>query len=247
MRRRLTFAIVGVVAGALVVAGLGSLLLVQRADANQTRSQLLQQAEAIAARADEAARPGALNLLRSAARLASAEIVGVRPDGALVGGTALPRGVTLTDLDASALLDHQTVSATSGSLAYAAVPVSLSPADLARASATGTAAARALLRQSAAGAVLAVVVTRPVPGPAGGGVYFAVAAAIALMVAALVADRLGRRITRPLAGMEEAARRIAGGNLDSRIDVGDDDYPELASLGHSINTMTDGLARSKGL
>jgi len=47
--------------------------------------------------------------------------------------------------------------------------------------------------------------------------------------------------------MEEAARRIADGDLDTRIDVGNDDYPELASLGHSINTMTEGLARAKGL
>ena len=247
MRRRLTFVIVGVVAGALVVTGFGGLLLVHRANVDQTRAQLLQQAQAIAARADEAARPATLSLLRNAARLASAQIIGVRPDGALVAATALPRGVNATDLDTGALLDHRSVSAVSGSVAYAAAPITLSPADLARVSATGTRAARALADNVAAGLVLAVVVTRSVPGPASGWAYFAASAFVALVVAALVADRLGRRIARPLAGMEAAARRIAEGDLDSRIEVGGDDYPELASLGHSINTMTEGLARSKGL
>ena len=246
MRRRLTFVIVGVVAGALVVAGLGSLLLVQRANASQTRVQLLQQAQAIAAQADEAARPATLSLLRNAARLASAQIVAVRPDGTLVPA-ALPKGVSGADLDTQALLNHQSVSAVSRSVAYAAVPISLSAADLARASASGTRAARALARDAASGIVLVVVVTRAVTGPAGGGAYFAGAALVALIVAALVADGLGRRITRPLAGMQDAARRIAGGDLDTRIAVEAEDYPELASLGHSINTMTEGLARAKGL
>lgn len=247
MRRRLTFAIVGVVAGALVVAGLGSLLLVGRADANQTRTQLVTQAEAIAAQADEAVRPATLSLLKTAARLYSAGLVGIRPDGAVLNAAALPAGVTAGELDAPALLDQQTVSAVHGSIAYAAAPIQLSPTDLARAQASTQRGIKNLARESALGVVFVVVVTRQVPGPAGGGAYFAVAAAVALMVAALVADRLGRRITRPLAGMEAAARRIAEGDLDSRIDVGEDDYPELASLGHSINTMTEGLARAKGL
>ncbi|HVA43027.1 MAG TPA: HAMP domain-containing sensor histidine kinase [Acidimicrobiales bacterium] len=247
MRRRLTFAIVGVVAGALVVAGLGSLLLVRRADAGQTRTQLVAQAQAIAAQADEAVRPATLSLLKTTARLYSAGLVGIRPDGALLNPAALPAGVTAADLVPRELLQQQTVSAVRGSLAYAAAPIQLSAADLARAQASTQRAAKSLAREAALGVVFVVVVTRQVPGPAGGGAYFAVAAAVALLVAALVADRLGRRITRPLAGMEEAARRIADGDLDSRIDVGDDDYPELASLGHSFNTMTEGLARAQGL
>lgn len=247
MRRRLTFAIVGVVAGALAVAGLGSLLLVRRADANQTRVQLVQETEAIAAQADEAARPSTLSLLKSAARIYSAGLVAIRPDGQLVNGSSLPAGVTLADLHTQLLLDHDVVSAVTGSLAYAAVPIQLSSTDLSTARTSASRGARALARQEADGVLLVEVVTRQVPGPAGGGAYFAVAAALTLIVAALVADRLGRRISRPLAGMEAAARRIADGDLDSRIDVGPDDYPELASLGHSINTMTDSLARSKGL
>ncbi|HUZ43725.1 MAG TPA: HAMP domain-containing sensor histidine kinase [Acidimicrobiales bacterium] len=247
MRRRLTFTIVGVVAGALIFAGLGSLLLVRRASAGQTRTQLVTQAEAIAAQADEAVRPATLSLLKTAARLYSAGLVGIRPDGVVLDSAALPAGVTAADLEAPALLQQQTVSAVRGSLAYAAAPIQLSPADLARAQSSTQRGAKSLARESALGVVFVVVVTRQVPGPAGGGAYFAVAAAVALIVAALVADRLGRRITRPLAGMEEAARRIADGDLDSRIDIGHDDYPELASLGHSINTMTEGLARAKGL
>jgi len=45
VRGRLTAAILAVVAGALAVAGLGSVLLIRRAEANQTRAQLVTQAE----------------------------------------------------------------------------------------------------------------------------------------------------------------------------------------------------------
>jgi len=160
MRRRLTFAIVGVVAGALVVAGLGSLLLVRRADAGQTRTQLVAQAEAIAAQADQAVRPSTLSLLKTTARLYSAGLVGIRPDGTVLSPAALPAGVTAADLEPQALLQQQTVSAVRGSLAYAAAPIQLSAADLARAQTSTQRGAKNLARESALGVVFVVVVTR---------------------------------------------------------------------------------------
>jgi two-component system, OmpR family, sensor kinase len=66
-------------------------------------------------------------------------------------------------------------------------------------------------------------------------------------VAALVGDRLGRRISRPLRDAETVTRQIAAGDLSAQVPLPDHAYPELASLAHSINTMTDNLARAKGL
>ncbi|HEV2369923.1 MAG TPA: HAMP domain-containing sensor histidine kinase, partial [Acidimicrobiales bacterium] len=138
------------------------------------------------------------------------------------------------------------VSAVHGNTAYAVVPVQLSSAEISAGLAARAAPARQLARAVESGATPVVVVTRTVPGPVGSW-YFAVAAAGTLLVAMVVADRLGRRISRPLAEVESTARRIADGDLDGRASVRRGDYPELASLGASINTMTESLARAKGL
>ena len=245
MRGRLTAAILAVVAGALAVAGLGSVLLIRRAEANQTRAQLVTQAEAIAAQAGEVQKPSVLGLVRRTAQLASATFVIVGPAGG-VSTAAIPAGLAAADLHPGLLVSGDIVSAVKGSLAYAAVPVELSPADIERAVRLG-ARGSPLDRAAARGATPVVVVTRTVPGPAGGGWYFGVTAAATLVVAALVADRLGRRITRPLKGVEQAAARIADGDLEARVDVDAADYPELTSLAGSINTMSESLARAKGL
>jgi signal transduction histidine kinase len=245
VRSRLTLAILAVVAGALTVAGLGSLLLVRRAEANQTRAQLVTQAEAIAAQAGEVQKPSVLTLVRRTAQLSSATFVIVGPAGG-VAPRSVPAGLVAADLHPGLLAGGDIVSAVKGSLAYAAVPVELSPVDIERAVRLGRRGSP-LDRAAAAGATPVVVVTRTVPGPAGGGWYFAITAAATLVVAALVADRLGRRISRPLKGVERAAARIADGDLETRVAVGGTDYPELASLAGSINTMTGSLARAKGL
>ncbi len=62
-----------------------------------------------------------------------------------------------------------------------------------------------------------VVVTRQIHSPAGGIRYFALVAAIGLILAALVAAALARRFTRPLAAAVAATRRIASGDLDAKV------------------------------
>ena len=246
MRRRLTLAIVGVVAGALAVAGLGSLLLVRRATANQTRVELATQGEQVAAQTGTvlADQPGVISLIQRVARLDSAEIVVLTPAGGV--SVALPSGLTVNDIHPDLLAAGKVVSAVHGTLAYAAVPVQLTETEIAAGLAARAGPARNLARAAQAGATPVVVVTRQVAGPAGGW-YFAVTAAATLLVAVVVADRLGRRISRPLAEVETAARRVAEGDLDARAELIPGDYPELASLGSSINTMTESLARAKGL
>ncbi|HZT66919.1 MAG TPA: HAMP domain-containing sensor histidine kinase [Acidimicrobiales bacterium] len=234
MRRRLTLAIVGVVAGALALAGLGSLLLAGHAMANDTRSDLVRQADELRAGVTEIARPGVLTLVQRVARLEGASIVRVGTDGAITG--PLPAGVTPAMAHPLVLLGGATVSGVRHGLAYAAVPVVIQPSQLA--------ARRRTLGQPV---TAAIVLTRRVPGVPGGGAYFAVTAALILLIAAVVAERLGRRITRPLAQVEENASRIAGGDLSGKVEVSQADYPELVSLAESINTMTDSLSRSRGL
>jgi two-component system sensor histidine kinase BaeS len=112
MRRRLTLAIVGVVAGALVLAGLGSLLLARRAARADAEQQLLEQAQALAD-----VPTANLPALRRALRLEGAEVIGL---GARCPTRAAQLGVPV---DCAALRSGQTVSGLHGRLAWAAAPV----------------------------------------------------------------------------------------------------------------------------
>ena len=98
---------------------------------------------------------------------------------------------------------------------------------------------------------LAVLLTRDVGGLGPSWGYFIVAGGAALLVAALVAWQMSRRMARPLVEAMEATGRIAAGELDSRVPVRPGDYPEFASLAGSINGMAqslqDGRARERHL
>ncbi len=218
MRRRLTITIVGVVAGALLVTGLGTLVLARRAAERDTRQELLRQAEAVAQAADDIARPVAIAAIRQALKLDNAALARFQPRT----GTWLdvPAGVTNADLQP--LATRSSLTGRHGSMVFAA------------------ASAQSRGR-------VAVVLTRQLP-PSGDGLgFFLIAAAIALLVAAVVGDRLGRRIARPLEEAEAATRRIATGDLDARVPTSTTADPELASLTTSINAMAENLARLRGL
>ncbi len=63
---------------------------------------------------------------------------------------------------------------------------------------------------------------------------------LALLAAALLAFALARWVSRPLAGLDSAAGRLADGNLASRAVV-DSGPPELRRLGTTFNTMAGRL------
>ena len=65
-------------------------------------------------------------------------------------------------------------------------------------------------------------------------------AVAAMLAAALLAFALARWVSRPLAGLDSAARRLADGNLASRAVV-DSGPPELRRLGTTFNTMAGRL------
>jgi two-component system sensor histidine kinase BaeS len=144
--------------------------------------------------------------------------------------------LTSTELNPQALLAGDTVSGRNGNLVFAAAPITLTPLE------------RAQLKL---GGQIAVVLTRDVGdvGPSWG--YFLASGGVALLVAALVAWQLSRRLSRPLVEAMEATARIAAGNLDSQVPQRAHDYAESVSLARSINEMAqalkDGRSRERQL
>ncbi len=255
MRRRLTLTMIIMVASALVVAGVITLLLTIRTARRDTRSELVGQAQSLAAvvqseavtvnRRDPAqSLRTILRILKTPLKLQQAAVIAIGPDGRLIDvanpaqPVVLPSGLTVADLDPAALVAGRTVTGTKGSIVFAAAPYQ-AEVQLPR---TAERAATVLTLTQA------VILTRSPPtGVHDIGIWFLIAAGVTLAAAALVADRLGHRITRPLEAAEATTRQIAGGDLAARVPETPRADPETASLAHSINTMAESLARSRGL
>jgi two-component system sensor histidine kinase BaeS len=223
VRRRLTFAILAAVVVTLLVAGAGTLLLARLGARQQTEHDLRAQAKDISTSitdAESGVATRVLNNLRRALNLEGIQVIRFGPGGHTVD--PLPNGVTVADLDIAALRKGGVVSGNHGSLVYAAAPAAATTADI----------------------LPVVVVTRnadPVLRRAAG--WFLIAS---IALGALFAWVLSRRLARPLQDAELATRRIATGDLSTRIpDAGGND--ELSSLGRSINSMAETLERSRGV
>ena len=243
MRRRLTIAIVAVVTGTLVLTTAGSLLLIRRASTSTAGTETVQEATAVAqllAEGTLASDVGVgakvranrvLAALRVVGSYAFFQAVGLTPAGQL---TALPPPMTPSLLDPAALQNNQTVSGSAGNVVFAAVPVVL------------TARQRTNLDIPAGDAAVLLAV-RTVNDPANGLLYFVLVAGGALLVAAVVASGLARRISAPLVRAVTTTGQLAGGDLSARVPVSAGDYPELTELGEAINIMGDSLSRSQNL
>ncbi len=145
---------------------------------------------------------------------------------------ALPSGLSAGNLHPAQVSEGLSTSGTRGNLVFAAVPVPLTAAERNR---------------GLTGPQEAVVLTRRVSNAGPSWVYLVLVGAGTLAVAAIVAQRLSRRFTRPLDDAVAATGRIAEGDLATQVPVAPDDYPELASLSRSINTMAASLSRARGL
>jgi two-component system OmpR family sensor kinase len=243
------------VASALIVAGFITLVLTIRTARQDTRSELVSQAQSLATvvqteavtvnRRDPAqSLRTILRILKTPLKLQQAAVIAIGPEGGLIDvanpaqPVTLPSGLSTADLDPSALLAGRTVTGTKGSIVFAAAPYK---AEVQIPRTAGRAAVVLDLTQ-------AVILTRRLPtGVHDIGVWFLIAAGVTLAAAALVAERLGRRITRPLEAAEATTRQIAGGDLAARVPITPKADAETASLAHSINTMAESLARSRGL
>ena len=227
-------AFIGLVAGVLIIAGAGSIILTHNAARTQAMQQLVTEAESLTAGTSHTQRLVVLQAVRKVLRLEDARFVRVSARGIVT--SALPSGLTSTELNPQALLAGDTVSGRYGNFVFAAAPITLTPLE------------RAQLRL---GGQIAVVLTRDVGdvGPSWG--YFLASGGLALLVAALVAWQLSRRLSRPMVEAMEATARIAAGNLDSQVPQRAHDYAESASLARSINEMAqalkDGRSRERHL
>jgi two-component system sensor histidine kinase BaeS len=148
----------------------------------------------------------------------------------------LPSGLAVADIDPQALLAGRTVSGTRGSIVFAAAPF--------RADVMVTRSQPVLVRNLAQAVILT---QRPPTGLHVAAPWFLLASLLTLVAAAVVADRLGRRITRPLVAAEAVTRRVAAGDLAAQVPVPPGADPETASLARSINTMAESLSRSRGM
>jgi two-component system sensor histidine kinase BaeS len=149
-------------------------------------------------------------------------------DRPAVGDTTLldlPADLRLRELDLVELVAGKAQEGVEGSRAYLATP--LTPVG---------------------GATPVVVVSQQVERrPLGrAGTFLIVTGGLALLAAALVSAYLARRLTRPLAAMEDAAGRIAAGDLSVRVDTEGMPDDELAGLTRSFNAMANELETVRG-
>jgi signal transduction histidine kinase len=219
-------AFLGLVAGVLVIAGAGSIILTHNAARNQATKQLLSEAQAINVGTIRTQRPIVLAAVKRTLQLADARFVRVNAEGAIV--SAIPPELTADNLHPQSLLAGDTVSGRVGNLVYAAAPITLS----------SQARARARLKFDGQYAIL---LTRNVGDVGPSWVYFAVSGAVALLLAALVAWQLSRRMARPLVEAMAATERIASGDLKGRVPLREHDDPESLSLARSINELAQSL------
>jgi len=236
VRRRISFAILGTLAVALVLVGLGTLALARVAAKRDTEQNLRRQAEGTAelipafVRSNRPLAKANRTRLLKKLRLQGIGFVTISSSGQLAGVQDLPAGITQADIDTTALMAGDTVSGSHGKTVFAMA---------ARDRSGSTTQARF---------TQAVVLTRTVESRTQGSGWFLVASAVVLLLGAAVAWWVSRSLTRPLQRADDATRRLAAGDLTARVpeppSTADD---ELAELSRSINAMAETMERSRGL
>jgi signal transduction histidine kinase len=228
-------AMVGLVAVGLVVAGAGGLILTRNAARNDAKARLVSEVQSLTSPPAGTQFLRNLGVIRRVLRLEDADFVRINRLGTVK--SRLPDGLTPQDLDVSTLQGGQSISGRRGNLVYAAAPVTLSAAE------------RARLKNFEG--TLAILLTQNVGGLGPSWGYFIVAGGAALLIAALVAWQMSRRMARPLVEAMEATGRIASGDFESRVPIRGSDYPEFSNLASSINDMAqrleDGRTRERHL
>ncbi len=227
-------AMVGLVAVVLLIAGVGSLILTRNAARTQAQQQLVSEANSLTSSKIGTESLRVLGVVRTTLKLEDADVIQIDRLGNVV--TPLPEGLTPQDIDVAAVQSGKTTSGRTGTTVFAVAPVTLSEQELARLQAR---------RHITFEGTFAILLTRDVSGLGPSWGYFIVAGGAALLVAALVAWQMSRRMARPLVEAMEVTGRIASGELESRVPVRRSDYPEFTSLAGSINDMAQSLEDSR--
>ncbi|MXY77842.1 MAG: HAMP domain-containing histidine kinase [Acidimicrobiia bacterium] len=233
MQRRLSIAVVGTVAVALLLAGVVTLALVRRTDRHAIQQVLEQEADVLASlmatvhvEDDDHSHLGShlsSHLNRAAENLDRKDVAVLLLDGGEFIGD-LPENVPAEGLHPLASGATGSITGIQGSTAWAAAT-------------------------EQAGSVTIVVVLTDTADQFLAAVmrWLGVSAAISLALGVVVAVMLGRRLARPLGQARDATRLIAGGDLSARVPVEEHRRDEISDLSTSINEMAASLERSQSL
>jgi two-component system sensor histidine kinase BaeS len=246
---------VAIAFGVLVLALLGAAGLAKQSAADSAQRDLKDRAPTVAAQVEKIGpifrrafeqnrNPVALQrgcrLVDAALRVSGGSVVSVATDGSVTEGLGgllgeacadstsfpeLPDGVSTDDLDVASLDRGLTQTGTADDTAFVATPLS-----------------------SVGGIRPVLVLTQEVDDqPLGrAGPFLLATGAVALLAAVVVSAWLARRMTRPIAAMQDTASRIAGGDLTARVGPVSGPDDELAALARSIDEMADELETARG-
>jgi len=239
MRRRLLVTLLVVVTAGLVFAGLGTFLIARRNAGDQAEHLAFQRATALST---ATMRPGLgrsgdmPNFSRERLAMMSRSL-GVQDIGVFIIDdldlprarviARLPAGLTIDHLDLGRLIETGSTSGRTADIAYGAAFARADDDDI--------------------GLVFVVSTDHSANlGSAGG--WFLLASAGTLLLAVGASMWLSRQLSRPVVDAAAAARRIAGGDLGARLPAPTRTRPdELSELTTAINSMAEGLERSRGL
>ncbi len=265
MRKRITRSVVLIVLGALLLSGLGSTILIYRANRQINERDLATQASGVAQLGETQGQTFIRNA-RRVLNLEGASIFAIANDKSLselgpetvTPNASLPSPLDPSDLNIALLSSGNIEKGAKNGTVYAIAPIGNQSAANTTGATTTTQAlspARQLLRQKRQAAInnklpntrlVVVVLTRKVNAGLGAATtYILLSAAVAFLIAAAVAEGLARRITRPISDAEKVTRNIAAGNFSTRVEMEKDRDPELVSLGNSINHMAESLELSR--
>jgi signal transduction histidine kinase len=229
MTRRLIIAILGTTLAALLLAGLGTFALASIGARRNSEKAVTQQAADVAAgyvKIDSGVvvRPVVADAIRKIVRLDGVTFLREDKNGKLIG--ALPLGVPTDALDPTQLSAGAVQHGHRGRFVWAAAPSTAADGRM----------------------IVAVLVRKVTNGIQPAWRWFLVSSAAVMALGALVAIDLSRRLTRPIKQADQAARRIAAGELSTRLpEPRDDQTDELADLVRSVNSMAGSLQRSKAV
>ena len=240
MTRKITLAILTTLVAALLVVGVGTIVLANARARATTERQLRSQVTDVANRLGEVLdappapdergvsgeellrrRLRAARLITRVLNLDDFGVVTIGAQGRIIG--ELPTSVDPVTLDVTTIEPGQIRSIRSGGQVVVARSVGFDRARL-----------------------VVVAARRPNPGLGPSVRWFIIAAAMTIALGALVARALGRRLARPVLEASAITQRLAAGDLSARLDPpgpGADD--ELSELTNSINTMASHLQRSR--
>ena len=230
MRLRILASVVAVLTGALLLAGALSYSLVHQASLSSARADALREALAVAKHPDVAKKAGVYTLLQDTSQGRFQPVI-VRANGTFVGAGP-PAPIPQRLRDGKRLESGHAISGVTGTVAYAIAPMQHISA--------GT-----LGLGPGYAVTLAIADERPVTDAFASIDYFLLAGGISLVVAGLVIGVISRRISRRVLAASAAARQIASGDLNVRVERDNHAYPELAGLDDAIDTMAANLARAR--